>query len=180
MHIFLFFLTTPLQQHITSPQKQKTRKRDRMPLQVQPATAADAPRMVEIERDAYASNVFTQYLFPGPMPAGAAAGRAAELAEQMRSDPTTRWTKVVDTDLLGGGDGDGEDQDGVAETTRQKAIVAMAKYHVYKEAADSPAGRTFGPGCNVEACEALFGGLARMRERTMAGKACVCKHSMSC
>ncbi|KXJ95733.1 acetyltransferase [Microdochium bolleyi] len=128
-----------------------------MPLQVCPATEADAARLVEIERDAYAGNPFTPFLFPGPMPPSAGAGRAAELAEQLRADATARWAKVVDTDVPG-------------------LTVAIAKWHVYDQGADKPAPRTFGPGCNIEACEALFGGLAGVRERTMEGKPCVYLH----
>ncbi|KAH7035222.1 acetyltransferase [Microdochium trichocladiopsis] len=137
-----------------------------MPLQVHAATAADADRLAKIEHDAYANNPFTPYLFPGPMPAAAGPGRAAELAEQLRTDATTRWTKVVDTDISPAGGNEGG----------QEQVIAMAKWHVYPEAAAAPTPRTWGPGCNVEACEALFGGLAKMRGRIMAGKPCVYLH----
>ncbi|KAJ1331436.1 [ribosomal protein S18]-alanine N-acetyltransferase [Microdochium nivale] len=141
-----------------------------MPLQVCPATEADAGRLAEIERDAYAGNPFTPFLFPGPMPqpsAGAGVGRAAELAEQMRTDATARWAKVVD------GDTQKQQQ---RQQQQPEQIIAFAKWHVYDEAASKPAGRTFGAGCNIEACEALFGGLAEMRGRTMEGKPCVYLH----
>lgn len=130
-----------------------------MPLELRPATAADAVRAVEIEHVAYGSSPFSPILFPGPHPADAAQLRAAELSEQLRTDLTTRWAKVIDTDLP-----DGSPQQ----------MVAFAKWHIYTEK-PTPTPRTFGAGCNVEACEMLFGGIAASQERILGQRPYVCK-----
>lgn len=119
-----------------------------MPLELQPATEADAGRSVDIERAAYALNPLTRILFPGPFPATAADDRAKLLTTELKSDPTTRWFKVVDPEL-----------------PEAEQMVAFAKFHVFTER-KHPAPRSFGPGCNVEACELLFSSIAKLRERT--------------
>ncbi|KAI1075801.1 acyl-CoA N-acyltransferase [Whalleya microplaca] len=123
-----------------------------MPLKLQPATEADARRAVEIEADAYAPNPFNRVLFPGPFPPEARDCRVKEISEQLRDDKTTRWLKVVDTNL------DGEQ------------MIAFAKWHIYTEK-PQPTPRAFGPGCNVEACELLFGGIANQRANILREKA---------
>lgn len=124
-----------------------------MPLILQPATEADAPRAAAIEREAYAPNPFNPVLFPGPFPAPPPGEnpRAAEMAKPLREDPSTRWLKVVDTDI--------------APTDDNAQMIGFAQWHI-NDGSQLPAGpRTFGPGCNAEACEALFGGLANMRAK---------------
>lgn len=136
-----------------------------MPLELRPATQADAARGAEIEARAYAPNPSNRILFPGPFPPEAVSARAAQLAEQLRGeDDSARWLKVVDTDL-----GEG------APTT-----VSWARWHIYADSSRPRSGpRTFGPGCNVEACELLFGGIDGQRERLMGEKPYVCGSSLS-
>ncbi|KIW94951.1 uncharacterized protein Z519_04931 [Cladophialophora bantiana CBS 173.52] len=122
-----------------------------MSLVLRPADEADAPRIVEIERLAYASNPLNPILFPGPFPAEATAERAEGLVKQLHEDPTIRWMKVLDT-------GTGE-------------IAAFAKWNIIKEPREPSRARQFGPGCNVEACEEFFGGIHRKRNELMGGKA---------
>jgi hypothetical protein len=118
-----------------------------------PAEEADAHRIAEIERDAYSVSPFSPMFFPGPFPADALDTRAAGMVQALRTDPTTRWWKVVDPEL-GGADA---------------GLVAFAQWHVYTGEArqPEPQPRTFGPGTNVPACEALFGGISEMRYRLM-------------
>lgn len=130
-----------------------------MPLVVQPATGSDARRAVEIEAVAYGSNPFNAVLFPGPMPANAMELRAEFLATQLGEDPTTRWHKVVDTDL---------DDDG------GKKMVAFAEWHVFTEKPKLTPPR-FGQGSNAEACELLFGGLQKQRTRILGDTPYVCE-----
>ncbi|KAI0008922.1 acyl-CoA N-acyltransferase [Xylariaceae sp. FL0662B] len=103
-----------------------------MPLELQYATEADARRAVEIEAAAYAPNPFNRVLFPGPFPPEAKDYRVRELSEQLRTDKTTHWLKVIDTELEG------------------EQMIAFAKWHIYPEK-PQPTPRSFGPGCNVEA-----------------------------
>ncbi|KAK7752439.1 hypothetical protein SLS62_005592 [Diatrype stigma] len=129
-----------------------------MPLELRPATEADAAREAEIEALAYAPNPFNHILFPGPFPPGAMAARAAELAAELREDGDAgRWLKVVDTDL-----GEG--------------AVAWARWHIYADSGrprPTPRRRTFGPGSNVEACELLFDGIDEQKERLIGERPCV-------
>ncbi|KAI0409421.1 acyl-CoA N-acyltransferase [Xylaria palmicola] len=129
-----------------------------MSLILQPATEADAVRAAEIERVAYAPNPFNPVLFPGPFPEPAAGQnpRAADMAKQLRDDPSTRWFKVVDTDIPAAVD--------------NGQMIGFAQWNINDGSQAPPSPRTFGPGCNVEACEALFGGLHQMRLKNFADK----------
>ena len=152
-----------------------------MPLELRPATEADAARAAEIEHIAYASSPFDKILFPGPFPGdgdGGPAGagvRAAQLVDELRADPTTtRWLKVVDTDLAPSNAGGGDKAAG--ENHRSEAMVAFARWHIYTE--DAPprsALSPFGPGCNQEACQMLFGGIHEQRRRLMGDRPYVCE-----
>ncbi|KAI1376341.1 acyl-CoA N-acyltransferase [Hypoxylon crocopeplum] len=123
-----------------------------MPLELQPAIEADARRSAEIESAAYAPNPFNRILFPGPFPPEVLDGRASQLAAELKRDDTTHWFKVVDTDL-----------------PEAEQMIAFAKWHIYTEM-PRPTTRTFGPGCNVEACEMLFGGIAKQRVRILGDR----------
>ena len=132
-----------------------------MPLTLHPCTPSDLPHAVLVERKAYGPSPFSPILFPGPFPPNAFEGRVAELTAQLADDPTTRWLKVVDSDRSG-------------EEAAQG--IAYAKYNLYLESAPNDQGsRGFGDGCNVEACEMVFGGIAEVRRRVMAGMKCVCE-----
>ncbi|TGJ85926.1 hypothetical protein E0Z10_g2800 [Xylaria hypoxylon] len=118
-----------------------------MPLVLQLATEADAERSAQIEKEAYAPNVFNSILFPGPFPEPTPGEnpRVTELAKQLREDSSTRWLKIIDTDL--------------DPTEDNKQMIGFAQWNI-NDGSELPAGpRSFGPGCNVEACEAVFGGL---------------------
>ncbi|KAI0482374.1 acyl-CoA N-acyltransferase [Xylariaceae sp. FL0804] len=163
-----------------------------MPLELLPATAEDARRAVDIEADAFASNPFTPVLFPGPFPPDAKQRRAEELAAGLRADPTgCRWLKVVDTDLDddgGGGGGGGqmiafakwhfyaaaagdEEEDGPLNKKKtETSTVAAAATGNSNSSPPPPPPRAFGPGCNADACEALFGRIAASRRALVGGK----------
>ena len=121
-----------------------------MPLVLQEAVEADAPRIVEIERLAYASSPLSPILFPGPFPPEVTNQRAEAMIKQLREDPTIRWLKIVDTET-------GE-------------IASFAKWNIIEKPKESAPSRQFGPGCNVEACEEFFGGIHRKRAELMADK----------
>ncbi|KAI8958560.1 acyl-CoA N-acyltransferase [Daldinia sp. FL1419] len=127
-----------------------------MPLEIQPATEADARRAAEIEALAYKPNPFNRILFPGPFPPEAVDGRGAQLAAELKKDPSARWLKVIDTDLV-----------------ENEKMIAFAKWHIYAEKPPQPAPRSFGPGCNAEACELVFGYLTKLRARIWGDKKCV-------
>ncbi|EXJ54247.1 hypothetical protein A1O7_09584 [Cladophialophora yegresii CBS 114405] len=122
-----------------------------MPLILQEAVEADAPRIVEVERLAYASNPLSPILFPGPFPPEATVQRAEGMVKQLREDPTIQWIKAVDTET-------GE-------------LAAFAKWDIIEKPKEPVPGRSFGPGCNVEACEEYFGGIHRKRRELMGDKA---------
>ncbi|KAI0842861.1 acyl-CoA N-acyltransferase [Hypoxylon sp. FL0890] len=126
-----------------------------MPLELQPAAEADARRSAEIEAAAYAPNPFNRILFPGPLPPDALDGRASQLVAELKKDQTTRWLKVVDTDL-----------------PEAEQMIAFAKFHICLEKPQITP-RTFGPGCNAEACELLFGGIVEQRARIMEDRSYV-------
>jgi len=91
----------------------------------------------------------------------------------MAEDPSTRWLKVVDT-----GEGPQQQQAEVARAQSQGFGIAFAKYNVYVErrpAKGEKSGRSFGEGCNVEACEMVFGTMAKTRERILGGRKCLCE-----
>jgi len=122
-----------------------------MPLKLLPAVAADAYRVAEIEHAAYAPAAFSRLMFPGPLPDNILELRGAELAAELEADATTRWWKVVDTDL--------------GPEDHPRSLIAFAKWHLYEHGALPTKPRSFGPGTNPEACMALFGGIDEMRAR---------------
>ncbi|KAI0203849.1 acyl-CoA N-acyltransferase [Astrocystis sublimbata] len=128
-----------------------------MPLIIQVATETDAPRSAAIESAAYAPNPFNKILFPGPMPApeSGRTPRAEELAKTLREDSTVRWLKVVDTDI--------------EPTEDNKQMIGFAQWNIKDGSEPRSKPRTFGPGCNLEACEALFGGLYELRAKHFEG-----------
>lgn len=129
-----------------------------MPLKVVNCTTLDFPRAADVEKAAWADDQFSSIMFPGPFPEGAAAFRAQEMAKQMQEDPTTRWLKVVDSDAANPDEG-----------------IAFAQWHIYADRLP-PAKkmRSFGDGCNIEACELVFGGLMEQRDRLVGDKNLVC------
>jgi GNAT superfamily N-acetyltransferase len=129
-----------------------------MPLQLLPVEDADFRRAVDLERLAFGSSPYNPILFPGPFPPDTAEKRAQELIIQRKEDSTTRCLKIVDSSLKG-----------------DEAIIAFAKWHIYDpKPAASIKPREFGPGCNVEACALLFGGMAQRREKLIGDRHYVC------
>ncbi|KAI0442107.1 acyl-CoA N-acyltransferase [Xylaria telfairii] len=129
-----------------------------MPLILQQATEADAPRAAVVEKAAYAPNPFDKVLFPGPFPEPEPGRnpRAEEMAKEFREDPTVRWLKVVDTDI--------------EPTEDNKQMIGFAQWNIRDDLKPFPGPRNFGPGCNVEACDAIFGGLYKLRVKHYTGK----------
>ncbi len=131
-----------------------------MPLQLLEAHDADAPRIAVVERAAYAANPFNIVLFPGPFPADALERRAAGLVEARQGDPTTRWLKVVDTEIPG-----------------DEGLIAFACWHIYNPKPPpnpTPGGMAI-TSANLEACRRVFGGLDKIREEAVGGKDYVCE-----
>lgn len=129
-----------------------------MPLEVQPAVDDDAPRLAEIENLAYKDNPLSPILFPGPFPEDILTKRAEGLVQNKNKDPQVRWAKVVDTDT--------------------NEVIGWAQWEIV----DGPKivqqeDRTFGQGCNVEACVEYFGNIHKKRHELMDGKYYAC---MSC
>lgn len=119
----------------------------------------DIPRVCAIERAAYADNLLSPFLFPGPFPADSQQQRVTQLIEMRKDDPTANYVQAYD------------------EETGQ--LIAFAKWHVYDSpdavaAAQRPA-RSFGPGTNVEACKAFFGGLSAKKIELMGEKPHLCQ-----
>ncbi|XDG06902.1 hypothetical protein ABKA04_006517 [Annulohypoxylon sp. FPYF3050] len=119
-----------------------------MPLELQQATEADARRSAEIEGAAHADNKFNPILFPGPHPPDAFNHRAKGLIDELKNDPTTRWSKVVDTDLPEG-----------------EQMISFSKWQIYTEPPKPAPLRDFGSWANAEACEMLFGGTRDQKQR---------------
>lgn len=131
-----------------------------MVLKVVPATAADANRAVAIGDIAYGPNPANDILFPGPFPAttGGDHPRAVELAEVLRTDPTCRWTKVIDTDIEERADPD------------EDSMVAFSMWYIWETPPPPAPPRKWGPGTNPEACALFMGSMAERRNALFAGK----------
>ncbi|KAI1757093.1 acyl-CoA N-acyltransferase [Xylaria castorea] len=129
-----------------------------MPLILQVATEADALRAAVLGKAAYASNPFDKLLFPGPFPEPEPGRnpRAEEMAKELREDSSARWLKVIDTDI--------------EPTEDNKQMIGFAQWNIKDGSQPPPGPRAFGPGCNVEACEALFGGMYKLRVKYYTGK----------
>ncbi|KAF9776158.1 hypothetical protein IL306_005689 [Fusarium sp. DS 682] len=127
-----------------------------MPLQVLPASEADAHRALAIEEVAYGPSPVGAVLFPGGRTDDSNA-RVAGLIESLHKNAVCRWAKVVDTDI----DND-EDQ-----------MIAFAEWYIW-DTPPTEEQHSFssyrGPTCNAEACERFFGGMNRMRVNYMKGK----------
>jgi GNAT superfamily N-acetyltransferase len=134
-----------------------------MPLTVSPATEADAASSITIENAAYAGGPLDGILYPGPFPPeSSSSSRPAQLAQELRKDPTIRFMKIEDTDVTSkGGDG---------RIAFAKWLVRDADWEVKK--------KEYGPGANLEACEILFGQMARAYNERWIGKPHVCKSTL--
>ncbi|KAF7560294.1 hypothetical protein G7046_g3843 [Stylonectria norvegica] len=124
-----------------------------MPLQLLPATEADAARAAAIENIAYGPSPMEDALFPGPFPPGT-GDRVDSLVGQLRADPSCRWLKIVDPDLEG------------------ENMIAFAMWFIWEtpRVGEPTPRRVYGPGTNAEGCRLFFGGMDRQRTDIMEGK----------
>lgn len=130
-----------------------------MVLKVVEADTSDAPRAVEVENLAYGAipGNIGPVLFPGPFPPDRPS-RADVLVRLRSEDEGTRWAKVVDTDL---------------EAAGADGLVAFTEWHFWTRPREQTAG-VFGEGCNVEACERMFGAMRDRRQDRFDGKPFAC------
>ncbi len=134
-----------------------------MPLELVPAEPVDAPRIVVLERLAWAGNPFTSQLFPGPFPEDFLEFQASRMAWQMSAGPAARAWKVVDTEIS-------------ADGAAAEHIIAFAMWNIFETPPPTlQPGNYFGPGTNLDACRAVFNGKLERRERLMGGKPYVCE-----
>ncbi|TFB02742.1 hypothetical protein CCMA1212_005381 [Trichoderma ghanense] len=118
-----------------------------MPLAVLPATEADLPRSVAIERRAYGPNKTTPIFFPGE--GLSLEDRVAQMSARKRDDSACRWIKVVDADL---------------EAKGEESMIAFALWFIYSgDVKPSLPRRSWGAGTNPEACDAFFGEMDHLK-----------------
>lgn len=135
-----------------------------MPLILREATAADARRGAELEGLAFGPGANGgeggSVLFPGPFPPNSNEIHGESMAKQLEADETTRWCKIIDTDI--------------PEDAANNQMLAFAKWHFYTDG-PRPVSHDQGPGSNPEACEAFFGGMEQARMRIMGDRPFFCK-----
>ena len=134
-----------------------------MPLQVLPASEADAARVVALEQVAFRDDPLAPYLFPGPFPTEGDT-RAETLIKQLQEESRCKWVKVVDTDLAGKG---------------EEPMVAFSQWYVWdppRLRGQNPSDH-WGAGTNPEACELFFGGMLKMQDARFDGIPFLCKSS---
>ena len=133
-----------------------------MVLEVHPAFIEDVPRCAAIDKLAFGASPFNPIFFPGPFPPEDKDKAREERFAASFSDPTTKWFKVVDTEL---------------EAEGEEAIIAYAKTNVYTSPPPPPKKRVWTPGTNEEVCEMVFGagGMDKCRAELMGDKAHVCE-----
>ncbi|KAL6863674.1 putative GNAT family acetyltransferase [Trichoderma novae-zelandiae] len=125
-----------------------------MPLTVVPATEADLPRSIAIERRAYGPNKASSIFFPGK--GLSLEDRVAQMSARKREDPACQWIKVVDADL---------------EAKGEESMIAFSQWFVYSaDVKPSPVKRSWGPGTNPEACDSFFGEMDRRWWNRFEGK----------
>lgn len=129
-----------------------------MPLQLLPATEADAAQSAAIEKLAYGPNPVSESLFPGP--GRSVEQRTADLIKQLREDSACRWVKVVDSALVDRG---------------ENGMVAFAMWYIWEAPKESLPPLQWGEGTNPEACELFFGEMQRRKEERLGGKPHICK-----
>ncbi|KAF6834463.1 hypothetical protein CPLU01_04928 [Colletotrichum plurivorum] len=134
-----------------------------MVIEILPATEADCPRLVQIDKTAFeaaSDSAFEHVLFPPSGTDDASAAKEAIFARTMREDPSARFIKAVDTELSG-----------------DAAVVGWAKWHVWdgeRGMPPAPAEREWsGAGFNAEACREYFSGVDRVKNKVMAGRRCL-------
>ncbi|ORY68338.1 acyl-CoA N-acyltransferase [Pseudomassariella vexata] len=130
-----------------------------MPLELLPATAADARLAIQIRKAAYDKNPFLRILFPVPPSPEAIEFVAQDLEWKLaRENSNCRAYKVVDTDI--------ED----AEQT----MIAFAKWDINNPKPEQPPKSTgnhgYGPGSNDAACRLVFDSLQERRDRIIGDR----------
>ena len=133
-----------------------------MAIHIEEVTEADFPHFVEAEQHAYGAtkSAASHVLFPGPFTFTGVEARVQQLLDMRRNDETNTFLKAVDTET-----GD---------------LMAFAKWNIYLtgEIAKNAPGRPIpsGPGCNLEACQAFFGGLVQKKAQLIGNKPHVCQY----
>lgn len=134
-----------------------------MHLELTPCQSSDFLRAAHVERNAWSISHFSKILFPGPFPDNIMELRAREIEKEIEVEPANQWFQVVDTDAENPND-----------------AIAVAKWQIYTDRVAGPRqNRRFGKGCNVGACERLFGDLAAFRQKYVADKRCLCMFHIS-
>lgn len=132
-----------------------------MHLELRPCQPSDYSRAAVVEKRAWSGSLFSKILFPGPFPDNILEIRAQEIAKEIEAEPANRWFEVVDTDAENPNEG-----------------VAFAKWQIFTDKLPGRRqNRVFGEGCNVEACNLLFGNLANLRDKYVGDKHCICMSS---
>jgi hypothetical protein len=130
-----------------------------MPLKIVPATEADMYRSAEIEKRAYGPNKSSAVFFPGE--GGKTEDRIAIMIARKNEEPAFQMMKVVDTDL---------------EAKGEDGIIACTLWFIWSgDLRPTKPKRTWGPGTNVEACDAFFGEMDRRWWAKFEGKPHVCE-----
>ncbi|PNP37681.1 hypothetical protein TGAM01_v203400 [Trichoderma gamsii] len=125
-----------------------------MPLRIAPATEADMIRSSEIEKRAYGPNKSSAVFFPGE--GMKTEDRIAIMIARKNEEPAFQMMKVVDTDL---------------EAKGEDGIIACTLWFIWSgDLRPSKPKRTWGPGTNVEACDAFFGEMDRRWWARFEGK----------
>lgn len=129
-----------------------------MHLELRPCPSTEFHRAAIVENRAWSGSVFSKILFPGPFPDNISEIRAQEIAKEIEAEPANRWFEIVDTDAENPNEG-----------------IAFAKWQIFADRLPGPRqNRRFGNGCNVPACEHLFGDLAMLRDKYVGDKNCLC------
>jgi GNAT superfamily N-acetyltransferase len=137
-----------------------------MGMNIIPVEAGDFKHAAATQHKAYETNPFSVVLFPGPFPEDMLDRRA----EEMSGNPTITWIKVViDDDIAKGVTAA---YAGYSVVYQSKAIGEQADSEE-KPKDDKPPMQ----GINLEACAAVFGGIAARRKILMEGKDYMCKSS---
>ena len=129
-----------------------------MSLVLVPVADSDIPRVVAIQREVYSDDPFNPIFFPGPFPPDVLDKQAANMIAAKNADDTTRWLKVIDTDIPG-----------------DAGLVAFACWHIYDPKPAPRPAPNLGGGVNLEACKEVFGRIEDMKERIMGGRSYVCE-----
>ena len=130
-----------------------------MPLLLRPLIETDMKRVIEIQKEAFSTDLWNQVMFPNGM-----LDSSKVMLERARRDihkPDTVYMGVVDSDL-------------------NNEIVSFARWYIYKQERpesewNTPAERReWGPDANSEALNDFLDALGEKRKEYMAGEPHCC------